>query len=52
MGASDESLMLAYAGGDAGAFDALYLRHKGPLFRFVLRSVKGTAEDEEIFQDV
>jgi len=52
MGASDESLMLAYAGGDAGAFDALYLRHKGPLFRFVLRSVKSTGEAEEIFQDV
>jgi RNA polymerase sigma-70 factor (ECF subfamily) len=52
MGASDESLMLAYAGGDAAAFDALYLRHKGPLYRFVLRSVKATGEAEEIFQDV
>src|SRR5882724_6458513 len=52
MGASDEQLMLAYAAGDATAFDALYGRHKGSLFRFVLRSVKGRAEAEEIFQDV
>src|SRR5882724_3756223 len=52
MGASDEQLMLAYAAGDATAFDALYGRHKGPLFRFVLRSVKGRAQAEEIFQDV
>ena len=52
MEASDEQLMLAYAGGDAAAFEALYARHKGPLYRFVLRSVKGAAEAEEIFQDV
>jgi RNA polymerase sigma-70 factor (ECF subfamily) len=52
MEASDESLMLAYAGGNAAAFDTLYSRHKGPLFRFVLRSVKGRGEAEEIFQDV
>jgi len=52
MEASDEQLMLAYAGGDAAAFEALYARHKGPLYRFVLRSVKAAAEAEEIFQDV
>ena len=52
MGVPDEQLMLAYAGGDAAAFDALYGRHKGPLFRFVLRSVKARGEAEEIFQDV
>ncbi|HUP96846.1 MAG TPA: sigma-70 family RNA polymerase sigma factor [Usitatibacter sp.] len=44
--------MLAYAGGDAAAFETLYGRHKGPLFRFVLRSVKGRAEAEELFQDI
>jgi RNA polymerase sigma-70 factor (ECF subfamily) len=48
----DEDLMLAYAGGDAGAFATLYERHKGPLFRFVLRSVKSRGEAEELFQDV
>ena len=52
MAPSDEDLMLAYAGGDAGAFDALYARHKGPLFRFVLRSVKARGEAEEIFQEI
>jgi RNA polymerase sigma-70 factor (ECF subfamily) len=52
MAASDEELMLAYAGGDAAAFEPLYARHKGPLYRFVLRSVKGAAEADEIFQDV
>ena len=52
MGAPDEQLMLAYAGGDAAAFEALYARHKGPLYRFVVRSVKSRGEAEEIFQDV
>ena len=52
MPGSDEQLMLAYAGGDAGAFEALYGKHKGGLYRFVLRSVKGHAEAEELFQDV
>jgi RNA polymerase sigma-70 factor (ECF subfamily) len=52
MGASDEQLMLAYAGGDAAAFETLYAKHKGPLYRFVLRSVKGPADADEIFQDV
>jgi RNA polymerase sigma-70 factor, ECF subfamily len=52
MPASDEQLMLAYAGGDAAAFAALYARHKGPLLRFVLRSVKGEAVAEELFQEI
>ena len=52
MSASDEQLMLAYAGGDAAAFETLYGRHKGSLYRFVLRSVKAQGEAEEIFQDV
>lgn len=44
--------MLAYAGGDAGAFERLYAKHKGPLFRYVLRSVKGRGEAEELFQEI
>jgi RNA polymerase sigma-70 factor (ECF subfamily) len=48
----DEALMLAYAGGDAAAFATLYGRHKGPVYRFILRSVRGPAEAEELFQDV
>jgi RNA polymerase sigma-70 factor (ECF subfamily) len=50
--AADEELMLAYARGEAGAFETLYARHKGPVLRFVLRSVKTHGEADEIFQDV
>ena len=49
---SDEDLMLAYAGGDAGAFDALYARHKGGLYRYFARQVRGSALADELFQDV
>jgi RNA polymerase sigma-70 factor (ECF subfamily) len=49
---SDEQLMLAYRGGDAQAFAALYSRHKGGLFRFMVRSIKDRAAAEELFQEV
>ena len=48
---SDEDLMLAYARGDALAFDALYARVRGMLYRFILRSVPDRAVAEELFQD-
>jgi RNA polymerase sigma-70 factor (ECF subfamily) len=51
MEAPDEELMLAYRGGDAGAFEKLYARHRGALYRFMLRSLKDRAVAEEIFQD-
>jgi RNA polymerase sigma-70 factor (ECF subfamily) len=47
----DEALMLAYGAGDAGAFERLYSRHKGPLYRFVLRQTDGNHVDE-LFQDI
>ena len=49
----DDQLMLAYAGGDAAAFDALYARHEGALFRFVRRLLGGAlaAQADEVFQD-
>jgi RNA polymerase sigma-70 factor (ECF subfamily) len=50
--AADEQLMLAYRQGDAGAFQALYARHKGPLYRFVLRAVKERAQAEELYQEI
>jgi len=50
--APDEQLMLAYRRGEAGAFEALYARHKGPLYRFVLRSVKERALAEELYQEI
>jgi RNA polymerase sigma factor (sigma-70 family) len=51
MEAADEELMLAYRGGQAGAFDALYARHRGRLYRFILRSIKERATAEELFQE-
>ncbi len=44
--------MLAYGDGDAGAFETLYARHRGGLFRFVLRAVKDRGVAEELFQEV
>jgi len=52
MEAGDEQLMLAYRGGDAGAFEQLYLRHKGALYRFVLRSIRDRAVAEELYQEI
>ena len=48
----DEALMLAWAGGDAAAFEALYQRHRGPLYRFLLAQVRDRALAEELYQDV
>ena len=44
--------MLAYRDGNAGAFETLYTRHRGKLYRFVLRSVKARGTAEELFQEV
>jgi RNA polymerase sigma-70 factor (ECF subfamily) len=52
MEAPDEELMLAYREGDTGAFETLYKRHRGALFRFVLRSIKQRSSAEELFQEV
>ncbi len=49
----DDQLMLAYARGDAAAFDVLYARHEGALFRFVRRLLGASlaAQADEVFQD-
>ena len=52
MEAPDEELMLAYGRGDAGAFETLYKRHRGPVYRFVLRAIKNRSSAEELFQEV
>jgi RNA polymerase sigma-70 factor (ECF subfamily) len=52
MEAPDEELMLAYGQGDAGAFETLYKRHRGALYRFVLRAIKHRSSAEELFQEV
>jgi len=49
---ADETLMLRYRDGDARAFARLYARHKGPLYRYLLRQCGQPAVAEELFQDV
>ena len=44
--------MLAYAAGGAAAFDVLYARHKGPVYRYVLRHCGDAGVADELFQDV
>jgi len=48
---SDEDLMLRYAGGDLDAFQRLYERHRGGLYRYFLRQSHRSVA-EELFQDV
>jgi len=49
--ASDESLMLAYAQDDIASFDVLYQRHKGPLFRYVIRQVSDKELAHDLYQE-
>lgn len=49
---SDEVLMLAYAGGDAHAFEKLYSRHRARLFHYLLGQLRDRSLAEELFQDV
>ncbi len=44
--------MLLYRDGEAGAFDTLYARHKGGLYRYLARQCRDAAAAEELFQDV
>ena len=48
---TDEELMLAYAQGDVRAFDALYQRQRGMLYRFILRSINDRGSADEVFQE-
>ena len=41
--------MSAYAEGDASAFDVLYERHKGPLYRYFARQLS-ESEANDCFQ--
>ena len=49
---SDETLMLAYAAGEVGAFDQLYARHRGKLYRYLLRQLRDNGLADEVFQDI
>jgi RNA polymerase sigma-70 factor, ECF subfamily len=48
----DARLMVRYRDGDADAFAALYARHKGPLYRYLLRQVRNAGAAADLFQDV
>jgi RNA polymerase sigma-70 factor (ECF subfamily) len=48
----DEALMLAYAAGEAAAFDVLYRRHKGGIYRYLLRQCGTAGTADELFQDI
>ena len=50
--ASDEALMRAWVDGEVTAFDQLYSRHRGRLYRFLLRQLRDQATADELFQDV
>ena len=44
--------MLAYANGEAAALDVLYARHKGGVYRYVLRHCGNAGVADELFQDI
>ena len=47
---TDEQLMQRYAKGDAQAFDQLYARHRGPLYRYFNRQVNDAATANDLYQ--
>lgn len=49
---TDESLMLAFRDGDAAAFEVLYGRWRGPVYRYFLRQCNHAGQADELFQDV
>lgn len=48
---SDQTLMLAYAQGNANAFDALYAKHKQAVYRFFIRQNLSHSIAEELCHD-
>jgi len=47
---TDEALMKAYAEGNMEAFELLYNRHRGPLYRYVLRLVGDATTANDLYQ--
>lgn len=47
---SDEALMADWAGGSAAAFEALYDRYRGPLYRYFLRLARDPARANDLYQ--
>lgn len=49
---TDEQLMLAYQAGDLSAFEQLYKKHKGPLYRYFVRQLRDNTLAEDLYQEV
>ena len=49
---SDEQLMQQYAAGNAAAFETLYRRHRGPVFRYLTRQTVDAATANDLYQGV
>jgi len=49
---TDETLMLAYRDGDAAAFEVLYGRHRGRLYRYLLHQCGQREQADELFQEI
>ena len=48
----DAQLMLAYARGEMRAFETLYARHRGALYRYLVRQARDTETATDLFQEV
>jgi RNA polymerase sigma-70 factor (ECF subfamily) len=48
----DAQLMLAYARGEMRAFETLYSRHRGALYRYLVRQVRDPEAANDLFQEV
>lgn len=48
----DAQLMARFAGGDAAAFEALYARYRGPLYRYFLRQCNHADAADELYEGV
>jgi len=44
--------MLAYAGGDMAAFETLYQKHKGSLYRYFIRQIPDRTLAEDLYQEL
>jgi RNA polymerase sigma-70 factor (ECF subfamily) len=49
---TDKELWFSYNSGDTGAFEALFLRHKGKIFNFALRLTGSRADAEDVSSEV
>lgn len=48
---TDEELMIAFRGGDPRAFELLVLRHRAPVYNFILRLAGSPARAEDLLQE-